>query len=239
MLNDLGIRPIQLHVLDPDRIDLVTREHELRGFGIPDHICDAARVRSLISNPDEKFRIISLVRDPVARNLSALFETWDVYPPSYDEAGGPAKLAEWFVMNFDYSVLNWFDQEIKAWTGIDVFGYPFDHDKQRLLIETDRAKVLILRTEDDLRDKERNIAQFLDVPKVTLGYSNVSDDKPAADLWKVMRRGAKVSSILADIVYDSRMVRHFYPPEQVAAFRRNWMPSYDGLYYEPDEEHAH
>jgi len=233
-LTELGLQPIQLHVLDADRISLLTQEHELRGFDVPDHIRDAVRVQSLIANPNEKFRIISLVRDPVARNLSALFETWDIYPPSYDEAGGPAKLAEWFVMNFDYSVLKWFDQEIKARAGIDVFEHPFDHGKKRLIIETERAKILIMRKEDSQAEKERNLRDFLEVPDVSLGYSNVTAKKGKSELWGDMIKGMKVSHTLADIVYGSELVRHFYSPAQMSALKQRWMPSRDGVYFEPD-----
>ena len=231
-LDDIGIRPVQLHVLDPERIDLVMREHELRGFDVPDHIRDAAQVQSMISDPDAKFRIISLVRDPVARNLSALFETWDIYPPSYDEAGGPAKLAEWFVMNFDYSVLKWFDQEIKARTGIDVFKQPFDHDKKRLIIETEKAKILIMRKEDSQAKKEQSLRDFLEVPAVSLGYSNVTAEKNGTELWNAMKSGMKVSYTAAEIIYDSELIRHFYSAAEISEFKRKWMPSRDGQYFE-------
>jgi hypothetical protein len=231
-LSEVNIKPIQLHVLDADRNDRIVQEHQQRGFAIPEHILDARRVQSLIANPDEKFRIISLVRDPVARNLSALFESWDVYPPAYNEVEGPAKLAEWFVMNFDYSVLGWFDQEIKAQTGIDVYAHPFDHESKRLIIETNNIKMLVLRSEDSQEEKEKSLEAFLEVPKVTLGFTNSSEGKPTAELWRTMKRNAKVSSILAGIVYSSKLVRHFYTMEEADAFQQVWTPSQDGIYFE-------
>jgi hypothetical protein len=232
-LQQAGVRPIQLHVLDPARISRIVREHEDRGFAPPDHIVDAKRLQALIANPNQKFRIISLVRDPVARNLSALFESWDVYPPSCSEADGLAALAEWFVMNFDYSVLKWFDHEIAAGVGVDVYSQPFDHARKSLVIETDRVKMLILRKEDSQHEKERNLEDFLQVSGLHLGFSNTSESKPIAPLWKTMKSSAKISSILADIVYNSQLVRHFYTPEEITAFRIPWTPSEDGIYFEP------
>lgn len=234
-LQEQGLDPIQLHVLDPHRIGQIVREHDQRGFAVPQHIEDARRLQDLIAHPDQKFRIISLVRDPFARNLSALFESWDVYPPAYDPATGPAGLAEWFVMNFDYSVLEWFDNEIRERAGIDVYSQPFDQQNKQLVIETDTIRMLVLRKEDSQADKERNLQQFLGVPEVKLGFKNTSEGKPSADLWRTMKRSAKGSSILLDLVYNSRLVRHFYTAEEASAFRQLWTPSQDGIYFEPPE----
>jgi hypothetical protein len=232
-LEEANLRPIQLHVLDPDRIDHVAQQYQGGGYSVPAHIEDARRVQSLIADPDQRLRVISLVRDPIARNLSGLFETWDVYPPDFREGDDLEKLAEWFVMNFDYSILNWFDDEIRARTGVDVYSAKFDMEKRRLLIETSRLKILVLRSEDSQRSKEASLKEFLHLPKVSLTYSNTSDSKPNPALWKSMKRSAKVSSILANIVYDSKLVRHFYAEDEVSRFRALWTPSRDGTYFEP------
>jgi hypothetical protein len=232
-LDKAGLCPIQLHVLATERLDAVAREYEERGFSVPGHLEDARRVQSLVADPNQKLRVISLVRDPVARNLSGLFETWDVYPPSFDEGDNLAGLAEWFVMNFDYAVLKWFEDEIESKLGISVYDYEFDRVRRQLVIETDRARILVLRSEDTQESKKRSLEDFLQVSGIEIGFSNVSDSKPKADLWKRMRRSAKVSSILANLVYESRLVQHFYSAAEIRALREEWKPSRDGIYFEP------
>lgn len=231
-LRSINVTSTQLHVIDSERLDNIVREHNERGFAVPDHISDALRLQALIKNSSEKFRIISLVRDPIERNLSALFESWEVYPPSYSQAEGPSALAEWFVMNFDYSVLNWFDHEIINSTRINIYNTPFDHNSKKLLIETDRIKIMVLRKEDSQIQKKKNLEDFLDIPEINIGYSNISDLKNRSALWNTMRTSAKVSSILLDNVYKSRMVRHFYTDYEIEKLRMKWAPSKDGIYFE-------
>jgi hypothetical protein len=91
----------------------------------------------------------------------------------------------------------------------------------------------VLRSEDSQRSKEASLKEFLHLSKVSLTYSNTSDSKPNSALWKGMKRSAKVSSILADIVYNSKLVRHFYAENEVSRFRALWTPSRDGIYFEP------
>ena len=53
--------------------------------------------------------------------------------------------------------------------------------------------------------------------------SNTADDKSYADLYAAFRRELTLPEPYLDRVYGSRFARHFYTPDELAAFRRKWL----------------
>ena len=114
---------------------------------------------------DRRWDVITLVRDPVARNVSLFFEKLEV-PIGYDwferrqrlsddellselaplfdrhvlDPGGLARL--------DVDPLHWFDFEMAPVFGIDIFASPFSPNVGWQIYEGERARLLLIRTAD-------------------------------------------------------------------------------------------
>ena len=85
-----------------------------------------------------------------------------------------------------------------------------------------RLKLLVLRCEDDNASKQAALNQFLGRTDLKLGLVNVTADKPAGELYARVKEQLKLPPHLCQLYYRSRLVRHFYTEDEVAAFRRRW-----------------
>jgi hypothetical protein len=84
-------------------------------------------------HPKKKWKIITLVREPIARNISALFHDLDEYIPGshnniysipYEE------LFQAFLEKVNHELpLTWFDIELNPLFGVDVYASPFPKEK--------------------------------------------------------------------------------------------------------------
>lgn len=103
---------ISIHSLSPDVGQDGHRGMAGKGRKRKNRHCE---ITSFIDKHD-KIEIVTLVRDPIRRNISSLFYNIKLY-----------KQTKGFFLNqFNHDwVLNWFDEEIKRYTGVDVYKYPF------------------------------------------------------------------------------------------------------------------
>lgn len=154
-------------------------------------------------------RIITAVREPVARNLSAFMQN--------HVARGWAPTIESFMANFRHDEpLDWFDAEMKPFTGIDVFDHPFPHGTGWQLIDD---RLLVLRAEAPDAAKEEAVSRFLG-REVKLGRANVGEDKAYAAAYDELRRSVPADYV--DRMLGSRYARHFYSAEEIERFRAKW-----------------
>lgn len=174
------------------------------------------------------WHIVTLVRDPVERNLSSFFHnlgkrTYPAYRPEFE--GGidltNEELLEHYLSHADYEIdfaRGWFDDEIGHLFGIDVFSEPFPHDAGFCIITGDRARVLVLRTEDLTQRLHAAIEAFLDIP----GVQPRSANRNTSGIYRRFLEQVAVPETYVDRVYSSRLARHFYTPDELASFKVRW-----------------
>jgi len=108
-----------------------------RGAVIHDHVFEGDRMQGETRelkkylngpNPPEKLYIISLVREPIVRNISTFFANFERYTGAKCESSSydiPA-LKQLFLQNFPHrQPLEWFDERMKRYFDIDVYSKPF------------------------------------------------------------------------------------------------------------------
>lgn len=171
---------------------------------------------------------ISLVRDPVSRNISAFFQNdgnWADFtvPP---EKHAVDTLIKRFLEAYPHHVpLVWFDGEFQPVLGIDVYAHPFPKERGYDVIEAGNFKVLLLKVELDDAVKERAISEFLGVPDFRLIRHNVGVKKETAALYKAFKDQFVLPAALADQIYEARYTRHFYTSEEIEHMRARWTHS--------------
>jgi hypothetical protein len=180
--------------------------------------------------PGKQWRIVTLVRDPVARNVSAFFQTLDL-----DGFSGVAdtletrradleRLTDAFVSQFEWhdEPLTWFDAELASVFGIDVFASPFPHARGYQTYENDSARVLLLRLEDLREAGPLAFAEWLGLESFEPVESNVGAAKYYSDVYREFMKGAKLPRSYLERMYGSRYARHFYSDEEIRALRARW-----------------
>lgn len=179
-------------------------------------------------SPDTQWCVITLVRDPVQRNVSAFFENLtEVIPDAYERrARGDltaAELLDAFLERYDHHApLSWFQAQLQPVFDVDVFATPFDPDRGWALYESPRARVLLVRLEDLTGTGERAIREFLGLEVFRLRTANTGHDKPYAAMYAEFGREVGLPADYLDRMYDSAVARHFYSDAEIDAQRRRW-----------------
>ena len=171
-----------------------------------------------------------MVRDPVARNMSAFFENLEhktnlaLFTPTTD-------LIDKFFKSYPHGIPEqWFDEELKQVFGFDVFSLSFDHVSKSLRSDFGGYRFLVLRTEESNSEKEALLREFLNTPDLSLGFFNVGGRKQYADVYKEFRSAIKKDARFRDYVneiYRSRYARHFYTDVELTEFKRQWLGPID------------
>ncbi len=107
-------------------------------------------------------KIISFIRDPVTRQISAMWQNfWNMERYS-DEAEFTEIENYYFEKGNIEKIFNWFEWEVKNVLKIDVLAHPFDQEKGYSIIKQENIEFLIMRT-DKLNDLEQIVGEFLGI----------------------------------------------------------------------------
>ena len=188
---------------------------------------------------DRRWDVITLVRDPVARNVSLFFEKLEV-PIGYDWFERRQRLSDDELIAdltplFDQHVLQpgglarldvdptrWFDLEMAPVFGIDIFASPFSPERGWQIYEGERARLLLIRTGDLDRVGPQALEKFLGVPGIKLASGNVADRREHASVYGLFRERLRLSSDQLEAVYGSRLVTHLFTPQEIEAMQSRW-----------------
>ena len=173
-----------------------------------------------------QLRVITLVRDPVAHNVSLFFQVFDQYAGKTIEQSGydVEELTRIFLEHYVYSrPLTWFDAELKITLGVDVFQHVFPVDAGSGIIDSGNVSVLILKSElDDVRKAEA-ISSFLGLDQFEIVRSNVTGDKSYGRRYEEFKNWIRIPEALLEELYESKYARHFYSEKERAQFRARWL----------------
>ncbi len=175
--------------------------------------------------PGRPLRVITLVREPIANNVSMFFQLFDQYLGS-----SPAncnlpmqQIIQVFLNRYLHTrPLTWLDAELKTTLGVDVFQYPFPQQRGYCLIRAKQVSLLVLKCELDDRAKSAAIAEFLGLDEFEIVRSNVTSRKPYAEQYAEFKRCLRVPHALLDRMYESKYSRFFYSDEERARYRAQW-----------------
>ena len=185
------------------------------GFsGLRRRLSDAAKVRVIRSRP--KTKIISLVREPLDRNIAMFFQDLHFWLSAYIEKyphrmrdEGQELLVDAFNELFPHDYpCTWFDREVKQLTGIDVFEHPFDRSEGYSIITNGPYELLVLRL-DQLSALLSEISDFVG-SEVLLPQANRGDAKWYADAYRQFKADYQPSLSMQTLLNDSQYSQHFF-----------------------------
>jgi hypothetical protein len=179
-------------------------------------------IKRLIDKRNTTFKIISIVRDPIARNISAF--THQLSRQSYKSFPKykPETLANLFINNYDHEIpLRWFDEEFNIMFD-DVYSKRFYH-KGKYLRMTSKEKLydaVILRTEN-LGDCGKILKKVFGAEGEMLNKNSMAEKFWWYPDFKEYLRG-RLPKELIDTMYDSKYVKHFYTDKEIEQFIKHW-----------------
>lgn len=161
-----------------------------------------------------RIRLISLIREPVTRNISAFFQNLrrDTSKKVLTAEMPVEKIKSMFLRNYPHEVpLIWFDNNIKKHFGIDVYECEFPKCGHHMFTK-DNVELLLMR--HDLNDltKQSLIEDFTGVRGLTLTRDNVGNEKRYSELYKQFQ---EIKLPLSHLFYlaSSKYMQHFFYSE--------------------------
>jgi hypothetical protein len=223
-----------VHFLSQEGIDNAERYFlSLQTPQVPEHIERSRQLRKRLDRgKDTQWKIITLVREPAARDISDLFQNVDSYWPELLDEEGKVRTNEALeflqgrFLEYDETTnytCTWFDRELKEVFNIDVYGTPFDHDRGYTIIPGQGAEVLILRLEDLGCSFGRAMSDFLGLdPGLEILSANVGEEKRHSAAYAYMLENITIPRAVCERIYASRYARHFYTESMRRDLVQRW-----------------
>jgi len=179
------------------------------------------RLYKYITVEKKPLYIISAVREPFAREISQLFETYgnelNTISPSME------RIREFFFLKAKpENTLNYFDNYIERYFKIDVFNTPFPFEKGYATFQQNGNRLLILRSETSDDQKAAAICQFLSIPPFTFKNSNIGEQKKYAKIYREFKQQVKFPLEYIEKVCSSKYFKHFYPEKTLEVIKKRW-----------------
>ncbi len=159
----------------------------------------AEKMRSLCEKMGG-LKIITMVREPIMQMLSGMWENFD-QTWRYSENVNFREIQNYFFgKDFYLYESEWFNTELKAVFGIDVFAYPFDREKGYVIIE-ERGISILLMTMEKMNELEDVIGKFTGIKKFQLDQKNIGSKKAYRFAYSEYKKIVRFSRELLDQIY--------------------------------------
>lgn len=215
-----GLPCYDVHSLNPDYIKKTAQSWLNRGEFPPPHICVSMAFRDRIFTRKPRCLYITLVRDPLARNLSAFFQNLHQQSEFVRNEQDPQSLFEYFRHTYNHNLpLTWFDREFKKQLKLDVLKLPFDH--QRRFSYHPTHNLVVFRTDCPDSEKSRVLTEILGRP-ISVERENDGLTKDYRDRYERVKAVARFDREFVERIYESRYARRFWSDEERAQFISQW-----------------
>lgn len=229
------LRILKSHVLSPTGVAYASDYWRARGGRIPYDLRHSIRLRRLLdAGYPAHWKVITLVRDPVARELSEFFHHLPERQPELLAAPLNEQAIEramslvqttlsGYPAGYSKFAAEWFDNELAGTFGINVRGYAFDRSLGYLQIQHPRADVLVLRLEELKHCFNRILPSFLGINRpIEMQRENVGLDKPYAGIYRAVLERLSVPKDVSARICRAPWARHFYSLSERDAFIERW-----------------
>lgn len=184
----------------------------------PLHLIVSKFLRKKLTTYTGKLFIISIIREPISREISSFFQNTDQYKDilenkklEIDTDMAQKILHEKFEADICNQLKDWFDLEIKNNFGIDVFDEKFDYENKYVIRQHNNNHLLLLKMEDLDTVFPIAIKTFMDLDApLKLQKANVSDKKHYASTYKSIKKSIKLSQKEMSQIVNSPFFQHFY-----------------------------
>lgn len=173
--------------------------------------------------------VITLVREPVATNLSGFFHNADWWPPALiaqcrqRTSGWQEALLAHFLADYPHETpLRWFDMELKPIFGVDVYATPFSYEQGYQIYRSAQTHLLLLKLETLNTSAAEAFQMFMGIANFQLMKTNRAEDKWYADLYQDFTQNLMLPTTYLDTIYESRYARHFYSTAERTGLRARW-----------------
>jgi hypothetical protein len=211
-----------LHTVTQAGLSGVRNACKERGVDVPPHVVEGERVRREILDAGIGADVITLVREPVGRNVSAFFQNHisGLEDATDEEVDGFCRR---FIEGYRHTQpLTWFQREFDGVYGLTMDTLLFDPSIGWAAYDAGRFRVLLLRCESSDEVKRSAISRFLGTDDLDWVRRNETSKKRHGRVYAKFQARLRVPVSILDRLYGSTYARHFYTAEEIERFRAKW-----------------
>jgi hypothetical protein len=175
-----------------------------------------------------RLKVISLVRDIIARNVSTFYYALPEFIPDWEQRLKDNSLTvdylhEVFISkkSYELTALNWFEEQLKPVFDVDVYEAPFPKELGYKIYSSPKADLLVMRLESLSNCAEQAIRQFLGLHDFRMSTVNTGDDRKTGQLQRIFKT-KPLPREYVNRMYASKLSRHFYTDAELETFTRYW-----------------
>jgi hypothetical protein len=188
----------------------------------------ALRQSMMKMHEDQRLKLISLVRDPVARNVSTFCFALNGFLPGWEKKVAEHALTidelhRIFLSKRAYvlTAFYWFEEQMEPVFDIDVYATPFPRERGYQIYSSSKADLLLLRLESLDHCAKEAFHEFLGLPDFKLSNINRGDDLKTGELYRLFKKKPLPYDYI-EWTYSFRLARHFYTEEELRRFAATW-----------------
>jgi hypothetical protein len=172
---------------------------------------------------EREWKIISLMRDPIARNISTFFwsikKYYDRHPQTFDP-----RMIKAFTENYPFhdTPITWFERELIPFLDFNIYEHPFDREAGFTIYDTPYAQLLLLKTEQLTEVGAEAFSTLFEKPCDEIVHRSHGSKRFSGGAFRDFHDRAKFSKEYLDRMYDNDHVRYFYTEEEIEDFRKKW-----------------
>ena len=173
------------------------------------------------------WNVISIVRDPVARSISAFFQGLHETAPDVSkridtDLVSAEELLEIFLERRIFNTGEWwFESQLKPVFNFDIFAVPFDKEQGYKIYEESWFRLLMMRLENMNENIQPAMKQFLGIQKFNLVRHNVGEEKSYGKVYNAFLK-LPLPPAYVTKMYSTRTATHFYKEEERERFIEYW-----------------
>ncbi len=235
---DLNINLYHVHALTHERLNWLKETYRsasaIRGKAVVhDHLVEGMYLRKQLEKKAiRNYKVITLIRDPVARNISTFFESFNVLfakharKYNFDLANPDVRIDDIIKLfleeaNHDLPLV-WFDKYMAPVFGIDVYASEFPSTSGYEIYKGENAELLLIRLEDLDKCAKDAFHEYLGLKDFALKKTNIASEKKYSDAYSAFKSSIQLPKTYLERIYSDKFTRHFYTPQERERFMKRW-----------------
>ena len=230
-----------IHTLNPELIKEVFAKKKLHQQFYTNHryalahhfIVSRCLSRNLSLLKQKKLKVITAIRDPVARNISAFFEHREKTDRALTDRTNSLQIEEIIAAFWEEQKESkaesfqdrWFNQELKATLGIDLLSKPFNKESgYEIFLAKGKtsSSTLVIKLEHFSHCLEKAISEFLQ-EEIKIKNKNLGRRKFYSELYQQFKQKIEFPQVYLEKIYSQECVRHFYSEAEINQFMNKWL----------------
>lgn len=218
-LQEAGVNSVHVHYINETHWQEGAKMYTENDVTVPAHFHKGRLLRHWINWADRQIRVVSLVRDPIARHVSEAFEFSHLRGLPTDKPSNALRelknrLTSENALGYPYS---WYDREFSPMFGVDVLDYPFNREEGFGRITQKNADILILTLEQLENLVPTVLSDFIGKPL------EVKRDRVRTDeVYAQVKDNLTLPEDTVRRLYDHPWMRHFYTERDIEQFVERW-----------------